>query len=151
MVSTGFQSDIPWQAFTGGVLIGAAALLLYLMLGRIAGVSGILFGAVTDKSLERYWRLVFLIGLIAGAWAAVTLGYPSTAELYLPIQPLLLAVGGLAVGFGTRLGSGCTSGHGVCGLGRLSPRSLVAVVMFMVAGFIAASWLRPWLMALIHA
>jgi uncharacterized protein len=119
--------------FAGGVLIGLAAVLLLAVNGRVAGVSGILGGLLTSRSgAERSWRLLFVTGLIAGA-ALYRLFYGP-----LPIQiqstaPVLLAAGAL-VGWGTRLGSGCTSGHGVCGLARLSPRSLLATVTFMVFG-----------------
>jgi len=119
--------------FAGGVLIGLAAVLLLAVNGRVAGVSGTLGGLLTSRSgAERSWRLLFVTGLIAGA-ALYRLFYGP-----LPIQiqstaPVLLAAGAL-VGWGTRLGSGCTSGHGVCGLARLSPRSLLATVTFMLFG-----------------
>jgi hypothetical protein len=117
----------------GGALIGLAAALLLAFNGRIAGVSGILGGLITSRELgERFWRLAFLLGLVAGA-AMYRFFY---GALPLQIQgdgPTLLAAG-LLVGFGTRLGSGCTSGHGVCGLARLSPRSLTATMIFMIVG-----------------
>lgn len=106
-------------------------MLLLFTLGRIAGVSGIVWGAITDP--DRSWRLQFIVGLIAGTAAihAFT-GKPLPAAAD---GPILLAVGaGLLVGFGTRLGSGCTSGHGVCGIGRRSVRSIVATLVFMAAG-----------------
>jgi len=106
-------------------------MLLLLTLGRIAGVSGIVWGAITDP--DRSWRLQFIVGLIAGTAAihAFT-GKPLPAAAD---GPILLAVGaGLLVGFGTRLGSGCTSGHGVCGIGRRSVGSIVATLVFMAAG-----------------
>ena len=117
----------------GGALIGSAAALLLAVHGRIAGISGILGGLITSRERsERSWRLAFLVGLITG---------PALYRLFygaLPLQletdvPTLLAAG-LLVGFGTRLGSGCTSGHGVCGLARLSPRSLAATITFMSLG-----------------
>jgi uncharacterized membrane protein YedE/YeeE len=117
----------------GGALIGSAAALLLAVNGRIAGISGILGGLIASRARsERSWRLAFLVGLITG---------PALYRLFygaLPLQleadvPTLLAAG-LLVGFGTRLGSGCTSGHGVCGLARLSPRSLTATVTFMSLG-----------------
>jgi uncharacterized membrane protein YedE/YeeE len=114
---------------SGGVLIGLGALLLLWSIGRIAGVSGIATGALEGPSGERDWRLAFLAGMmLAGAVALQFLPAPPRA-LTAPV-PLLLA-GGFLVGFGTRLGNGCTSGHGVCGLGRLSRRSLAAVLTFM--------------------
>jgi hypothetical protein len=117
----------------GGALIGSAAALLLAFNGRIAGISGILGGLITSRARsERAWRVAFLVGLIT-APALYRLFYEA-----LPLQleadvPTLLAAG-LLVGFGTRLGAGCTSGHGVCGLARLSPRSLTATVTFMSLG-----------------
>lgn len=117
----------------GGALIGSAAALLLAFNGRIAGISGVLGGLITSRARsERAWRLAFLVGLIT-APALYRLFYEA-----LPLQleadvPTLLAAG-LLVGFGTRLGAGCTSGHGVCGLARLSPRSLTATVTFMSLG-----------------
>ena len=122
---------IALSPLSGGLLIGLSSMLLLLTLGRIAGVSGIVWGAITDP--DRSWRLQFIAGLIAGTAAihAFT-GKPLPAAAD---GPILLAVGaGLLVGFGTRLGSGCTSGHGVCGIGRRSVRSIVATLVFMAAG-----------------
>ena len=115
----------------GGALIGLAAVGLLALNGRIAGVSGILGGLITLTSRsEHFWRLAFIFGLIAGAGLYVFArgGLP----LELQAGDLTLLVAGLLVGAGTRLGSGCTSGHGVCGLARRSPRSLVATMIFMV-------------------
>ena len=128
----------PWTALFGGVLIGLAATLLYALLGRIAGISGILNSAVEERA-DRGWRVAFLLAMVmaAGAWFAVAGVAPRSGF------PLAwLVVGGLLVGFGTRLGSGCTSGHGICGLSRLSKRSLVAVLAFMGAGFATVYVLR---------
>jgi uncharacterized protein len=131
------------QAAVGGVLIGLASWLLLASIGRVAGISGIASGAMASAhsaaSDERVWRWAFLAGLVAaGAAAAAVLHPPLVATRPLP----LLMVAGLLVGFGTVLGSGCTSGHGVCGLGRRSARSLVATLVFMGVGiatvFIAA-------------
>jgi uncharacterized protein len=131
------------QAGVGGILIGLASWLLLASLGRVAGISGIAAGALipTQGALagERAWRWAFVAGLVlVGAAAAVLLNTPTVATRPLP----LLAVAGLLVGFGTVLGSGCTSGHGVCGLGRRSVRSLVATLVFMGMGaatvFVAA-------------
>lgn len=119
----------------GGVLIGIAASLLLLLNGRIAGISGILggiFGAIGGA--ERFWRLAFVIGLICGA-VIYSLAVGGLA-VQLPDSNLTLAIAGLLVGFGTRLSSGCTSGHGVCGLARRSPRSLAATVTFMLFGIV---------------
>jgi len=117
----------------GGVLIGVAAVLLLWLNGRIAGVSGILGGILTANSArERWWRGTFVAGLIIGAavYAAITGYLPLEIQTGSPT----LTIAGLLVGFGTRLGSGCTSGHGVCGLARRSPRSLMATITFMLAG-----------------
>ena len=115
----------------GGVLIGCAAVLLLWSIGRIAGISGIASGVFAGARSERDWRIAFIAGLaIAGA---VTMQFvPSPPRMQTGPTALLLAAG-LLVGFGTRLGNGCTSGHGVCGLGRFSRRSLAAVVTFMSA------------------
>jgi uncharacterized protein len=115
----------------GGAIIGLAAVLLLALNGRIAGVSGILGGLINSTSRgERFWRLAFIFGLIAGA------GLYGFARGGLPLELqagyLTLLVAGFLVGAGTRLGSGCTSGHGVCGLARRSPRSLVATMIFIV-------------------
>lgn len=132
----------PVSALIGGFLIGAAAALLWLALGRIAGISGILGQAMRGAAgLERLWRLLFLAGLPMGAWLAVELGWAKLPSAPPPNLWLALA-GGLLVGFGTRLGSGCTSGHGICGLARLSPRSLAATLVFMAAGMASVFVLR---------
>ncbi|HVH92208.1 MAG TPA: YeeE/YedE thiosulfate transporter family protein [Candidatus Acidoferrum sp.] len=115
----------------GGALIGLAAVLLLALNGRIAGVSGILSGLISSTSRgERFWCLAFVFGLIAGAGLYVLARGSLPLELQAGRLTLLFA--GLLVGVGTRLGSGCTSGHGVCGLARRSPRSLVATMIFMV-------------------
>jgi uncharacterized protein len=120
------------QAAVGGVLIGLASWAMLAGLGRVAGISGIASEALTDRSRASAWRWAFLVGLVGGgAGFTLLLGTPVTA-----VRPgWLLMVAGLLVGFGTVLGSGCTSGHGVCGLGRRSVRSLVAVCVFMATGF----------------
>lgn len=151
MVSSIGEHSIPALAFGGGLLIGIGAIFLYATLGRIAGVSSILFDGLFRQGANRYWQLMFLAGLVGGGWLAVLGGYEPVAYLNADISPLLLAMGGLATGFGTRIGKGCTSGHGVCGLGRLSPRSLIAVIVFMLLGFVTATWLRPWLLVWIDA
>lgn len=120
----------------GGAMIGLASALLLLTHGRIAGVSGIVGGAVHTDRAERTWRLAFLAGLLsAGAVAS----FIAPNAIGAPVRaPLSVIVAGLLVGFGTQLGSGCTSGHGICGISRLSPRSLVAVATFMLTGAITA-------------
>ena len=129
------------SALSGGVLIGLAATLLLWLTGRIAGISGMLGGVLLPKRGEVAWRLAFLLGLI-GAGAAWLWWVPGA---YVPRQgfpPVLLVVAGLLVGFGTRMGNGCTSGHGVCGLGRLSLRSLAAVLTFMLTAVITTFIVR---------
>lgn len=128
----------PVSALLGGALIGLAAVLLYAALGRIAGISGILTSAVEQRA-ERGWKLAFLLAMIAaaGLWFALAGVAPRAGFPW----PWLVAAG-LLVGFGTRVGNGCTSGHGICGLARLSKRSLVAVAMFMASGFVTVFVLR---------
>ena len=117
-------------ALLGGALIGTAAAALLLLTGKTAGVSGILEGAVLREKGEAGWKLAFLAGLLAGGVLLALLRPSSFTQL--PHPSLGWAVGGgLLVGFGTRLGGGCTSGHGICGIGRLSKRSLVATIVFM--------------------
>ena len=126
----------PIPALLGGLLIGAGASLLLLFNGRIAGISGILGGVILPKPGEVSWRLQFLGGLLAGAIAAALLAPGSFGDA--PALPLgLIVAAGLLVGFGTRMANGCTSGHGVCGLGRVSKRSLVATLTFMATGALA--------------
>jgi uncharacterized membrane protein YedE/YeeE len=122
----------PWASLSGGILIGIAAGLLILTSGKILGVSGIVGGLLRPRLADAGWRLLFLLGLFlaALAWRLAALPAPRIDS-----NAAVLAIAGLLVGFGTRLGSGCTSGHGICGLSRLSPRSLVATVLFMLGGF----------------
>ena len=120
-------------ALAGGILIGGAALGLLALSGRIAGVSGIVGGLLPPHRHDLGWRLAYLAGLLGGGLLLHALvGLPTTV----PASRTTLIVGGLLVGFGTRLGNGCTSGHGVCGLGRGSPRSLAAVLTFMAVAFL---------------
>jgi uncharacterized membrane protein YedE/YeeE len=120
---------LTWRALAGGLLIGLSATLLYLLSGRIAGISGIAGNLFSTTGDERGWRWRFLLGLLGGGALVTVLG--GGAALEFRSSPLLTIVAGLLVGYGTRLGSGCTSGHGVCGLARLSRRSLVALLVFM--------------------
>ena len=122
----------PLSATLGGLLIGAAAVFLLLAIGRVAGISGILGGALARASEERGWRILFLTGLPLGALAVGAAR--GGLEIQFSTSPTGLVAAGLLVGFGTRLGSGCTSGHGVCGIGRGSRRSLLATVVFMATG-----------------
>ncbi|WP_374403591.1 YeeE/YedE family protein [Niveibacterium sp.] len=129
------------QPLAGGLLIGAAASLLLWLNGRLAGVSSIVGGAVSADPHERHWRLAFIAGLIAGAAALYALhGAAPQARAGFPTG--LLAFAGMLVGYGTALANGCTSGHGVCGLARLSPRSLVATASFLATGIVTALLVR---------
>jgi uncharacterized membrane protein YedE/YeeE len=130
----------PLPATVGGLLIGLAAAMLVLLNGRIAGVSGILGGALSRPGKDTIWRLAFILGLVA-APLLYTLVRPVPVP-HVAAGPWTLVVAGLLVGLGTRYGAGCTSGHGVCGLSRLSPRSLVATLAFMLAGFATVFALR---------
>ena len=129
-----------WTALAGGLLIGLAAALMWRLYGRIMGSSGILAGVFERQGSERLWRLAFVAGVMVSPWLyAAAFGMP---EVVITDNRWLLVAGGLLVGYGTRLGSGCTSGHGVCGLGRLSLRSLAAVLVFMLFGFATVFVLR---------
>ncbi|CNB97360.1 YeeE/YedE family protein [Yersinia intermedia] len=128
----------PFLSFFGGILIGSAAWILILFCGRIAGISGIIGGVLSPATSDRGWRLAFLIGLIVSP-LLYGLIHPLPAIEVSASWPILV-IAGLLVGMGTRYGSGCTSGHGVCGLSRLSPRSLVATLTFMGVAFITV-WL----------
>jgi uncharacterized membrane protein YedE/YeeE len=138
---------IDWNAFTpqaalaGGVLIGGAAVLFALFNGRIAGISGIVGGLLKPERGDIAWRIAFLAGLLAAPmlYRMATGGLP---ELHIDAGLGRLLVGGLLVGIGTRYGSGCTSGHGVCGLSQRSPRSLAATLVFMAVGFAMVFALR---------
>ena len=128
-------------ALAGGVLIGLAATLLLWLTGRIAGISGIVGGVLMPRSGEVAWRGAFLIGLI-GAGAAYLWLVPGAYTPRQGFPPVLLVAAGLLVGFGTRMGNGCTSGHGVCGLGRLSMRSFAAVLTFMATAVLTTYIVR---------
>ncbi len=135
------ENFTPLTATFGGLLIGLATVALMLLHGRIAGISGIVSGLLFGAPGDRAWRLSFALGLLlAPLLYSALAGRAPRFELEANF-PLLIA-GGLLVGFGTRLGSGCTSGHGVCGLARLSPRSLVSVLLFMTAGMVTVAVLR---------
>jgi uncharacterized protein len=124
-------------ALVGGALIGAAGSLLFLTHGRIAGISGVLGSLLPPVANDRGWRLAFMGGLL-GAGLIAGLVSPTLIGASVRSLPIVI-VAGVLVGFGTRMGSGCTSGHGVCGLSRLSARSLVAVATFMTTGVVTAS------------
>ena len=124
----------PWSALAGGLLIGLAAALLWLLNGRIAGISGIVGGLMQGApGAEKSWRLAFVVGLLLAPW--LYRGSVGLPPIHIQADTPMLIGAGLLVGYGTRLGSGCTSGHGVCGLSRFSPRSMAATVLFMAAGF----------------
>lgn len=130
----------PWASLAGGAIIGLAAAMFVLFNGRIAGISGILGGLLQWPKGDSGWRVAFLLGLVAAP-----LAYALVAPLpvvQVDAGPATLIAAGLLVGLGTRYGSGCTSGHGVCGLSRLSPRSLVATASFMAAGFVTVFIVR---------
>lgn len=131
----------PASALVGGVLIGVASTLLLWLNGRIAGIRGILDGALTTRSPDGSWRRFFIVGLILGTaiWLAVGPA-PSIPRTGFPL--ILVALAGLLVGFGTSMCSGCTSGHGVCGIARLSGRSLIATITFMVAAMVTVFIVR---------
>jgi len=122
----------PWASLAGGVLIGAAAAMLILLSGRVAGVSSILGGALAGRRADAVWRVAFLAGLLAAPVAYAFFASPIVPRIDAGFGALALA--GFLVGLGTSYGSGCTSGHGVCGLARLQPRSLVATLAFMASG-----------------
>lgn len=124
----------------GGLLIGVSAVALLALLGRIAGIAGIVWGAVSAQP-DNAWRWLFIVGLLIGPLLYHALsGAPPPQASSLPWWQAV--AGGLLVGFGVRLGSGCTSGHGVCGIGRLSPRSLIATITFMATGIITVYVIR---------
>jgi uncharacterized protein len=131
----------PWSALAGGAIIGAASALTWWGLGRIAGISNIVGQLLAFERGHSSWRLAFICGLVlVGAAARLALGDGIAFELRGGALQMIAA--GLLVGYGTQLGSGCTSGHGICGIGRLSPRSIVATVCFMATGVIAVFAIR---------
>ena len=132
----------PLSALTGGVLIGLSAVLLLAVNGRVAGISGIVHGIVApEKPNDLDWRLLFLVGLIAGAFLYRLLNGMDTS-IALEASILIVGGGGILTGIGTAVGSGCTSGHGICGLARRSSRSLAATISFMLVGGITVFILR---------
>lgn len=132
----------PLSGLLGGALIGLAAAMLMLLTGRIAGISGIFGGLLSPAAGDRGWRIAFIAGLIA---APLIASFFTGAALPSPVMPaslIVIVVAGLLVGFGSRMGGGCTSGHGVCGVARLSARSLVATAIFMAAAIITVAIVR---------
>ena len=133
-MSVDWNAFTPWSSFGGGMLIGLAAALFVLLNGRVAGISGVLGGLFTPLRGDVLWRVAFVVGMVAAPLAySVVLALPS---VQIDASYPALVAAGLLVGVGTRYGAGCTSGHGVCGLSRLSLRSLVATGAFMGAGFV---------------
>ena len=130
----------PWSAISGGVMLGIASALFILLNGRIAGICGILGGLYRPQRNDIGWRVAFIIGLILTplAWATVN----TLPNINIEASNGLLAISGLIVGISTRYGSGCTSGHGVCGISRLSPRSIIATLAFMGTGFLTVFIVR---------
>ena len=133
----------PWASLSGGILLGVAAALFILINGRILGISGIVGGLLLPRKGDAAWRLSFLLGLAASPWVfRLVAPWDFMAEPRFEASNGLIALAGLLVGLGTRYGSGCTSGHGVCGLSRMSPRSVVATLTFMAAGFLTVYAIR---------
>ena len=130
------------SALYGGILIGISASILLLFNGRIACISGILYRLIFNPfdSTERNWRLAFLVGLMVGGYLLLPIDF----ELREGYSQILLALSGLAVGIGTRIGNGCTSGHGVCGIGLLASRSIVTTIVFMLSGIITVTILSSF-------
>ena len=133
----------PWASLSGGVLLGIASAMMVLLSGRILGISGILGGLLAPRTGDMGWRLAFLLGMGAAPLVFAALMPPELLPVVrIDASEPVIALAGVLVGLGTRYGSGCTSGHGVCGLSRLSPRSLVATLSFMAAGFAIVYLLR---------
>lgn len=130
----------PWSALAGGALIGLAAALFFVLNGRIAGISGIVGGLLSRQRGDVLWRVLFIAGMVAApvVWGLFAELPPMKIDASYP----MLIIAGLIVGISTRYGSGCTSGHGVCGIARLSPRSIVATLAFMASGFATVYVLR---------
>ncbi len=139
-----WTSFAPGPALAGGILLGVAAALYVLINGRILGISGILGGLIGPKPSDWLWRASFVLGLLtASLWGKFVFQLNTTAVI--DADYITLIVAGLLVGFGARYGSGCTSGHGICGLSRLSPRSLLATLTFMGWGFLVVYLVRHWI------
>ena len=139
-MSVDWNAFTPWSALVGGVLIGIAAAMFALLNGRIAGISGVIGGLLKPTPGDVAWRAAFVVGLLSAP--LVYSLFAVLPELHIAAPSGTLVLAGLLVGLGTRYGSGCTSGHGVCGLSRLSPRSLVATATFMGAGFVTVYVIR---------
>lgn len=132
----------PLSGLLGGALIGLAAAMLMLLTGRIAGISGILGGILSPAMGDRGWRLAFIAGLIAAPLMASFFAGAALPSPTMPASLIVIVIAGLLVGFGSRMGGGCTSGHGVCGTARLSARSLIVTAIFMAAAIITVAVVR---------
>lgn len=139
-MSIDWNAFTPWSALAGGMLIGLATAMFVLLNGRIAGISGVLGGLLKPLAGDLLWRVAFIAGLIVAPLAYTLVSVVPAVQIDAEYGALIAA--GLLVGVGTRYGAGCTSGHGVCGLSRLSPRSLVATLVFMGAGFVTVFVMR---------
>jgi uncharacterized membrane protein YedE/YeeE len=131
----------PIAALLGGGLIGLASVLLMMLTGRIAGISGILGGCLTLSAGDKLWRFAFIAGLVLAPVASGLLGF-SVPTPQMPASWVMIVIAGLLVGFGARLGGGCTSGHGVCGMARLSARSIAATAIFMASAVVVVAVMR---------
>lgn len=138
------ENFTPIESLVGGGLIGLSAVLLMLLNGRIAGISGIVGGLLSGDRSEAGWRIAFITGLIAAPFA-YALFAGNMPAIQVPVSTPLMILGGILIGFGSALGSGCTSGHGVCGIARLSPRSMVATATFMTTGIATTFVIRHML------
>ena len=142
------ENFTPIPAFAGGLLLGLSAVIMLLFNGRITGISGIMDGiAINSKSGDRFWRVCFLLGLVLGGFLFKLL----MPDSFIPrdgFSLVLLITGGFIVGIGTRMGSGCTSGHGICGIARFSRRSILATVVFMFTGGITVYIIRHLMVSL---
>ena len=142
-MSIDWTNFTPWLSLTGGIILGLASAIFILVNGRILGISGIMGGLMPPKVGDTFWRIAFLLGMFSAPTvfhAVVPAQYITAPRI--DATDLMVVIAGLLVGVGTRYASGCTSGHGVCGLSRLSPRSLVATASFMGAGFITVYVMR---------
>lgn len=135
------ENFTPYSSFLGGSLIGLAATLMLFFNGRIAGVSGIMGGLFSASKTEFFWRMAFMLGMVLGAF----LYYQISPDFFQSREQFpigLVAIGGFLVGFGTRMGNGCTSGHAVCGIARFSVRSTIATIIFMLSGMMTVYIMR---------
>lgn len=136
-MSIDWMNFTPWSAAAGGLLIGIAVSVLFIFNGRIAGISGILAGVLKPIAGDTAWKVAFILGIMITPTLFTLFIY--APEVTIKASTPIIIIAGLLVGFGTRLGSGCTSGHGICGMARLSRRSIVAVMTFMIMAFITVA------------